>query len=92
MDTDKTQNNIKRTRLYIRFIHKYDEEIARILNALHELVNTNEDTDFVNQIHLIVIFKGPVFYLLYLSWERLAIFLLFQSLRQFLPTLGLIRQ
>ena len=35
--------------------------IACILNALHELVDTNEDTDFVKQIHLIETFKGAGF-------------------------------
>ena len=50
-------SNIK----HIRFIRKYDEEIANILDALHELVDTNENTDFVNQIHLIETFKGAVF-------------------------------
>ncbi len=54
-------SNIKRIRLYIRFIRKYDEEIAAILHALHELVDTNEDTDFVKQIHLIETFKGAGF-------------------------------
>ena len=85
-------SNIKRIRLYIRFIRKYDEEIAAILHALHELVDTNEDTDFVKQVHLIETFKGAGFYRLYPSWERLAIFLLFQNQSSCLPTLGLTRQ
>ena len=50
-------SNIKRIRLYISFIRKYDEEINSILEAMHELVNTNEDTDFVKQIHLIAFSK-----------------------------------
>ncbi len=54
-------SNIKRTRLYISFIRKYDEEIKSILNAMHELVEANEDTDFVKQIHLIETFKGAGF-------------------------------
>ena len=54
-------NNIKRIQLYIRFIHKYDKEIASILDVLHELVDTHEGTDFVNQIHLIETFKGAGF-------------------------------
>ena len=40
-------SNIKRIRLYISFIRKYDEEIAGIMDALHDLVDSNEDTDFV---------------------------------------------
>ena len=54
-------SNIRRIRLYISFIRKYDEEIQGILNAMHELVDTNEDTDFVKQIHLIETFKGAGF-------------------------------
>lgn len=54
-------NNIKRIRLYIRFIRKYDDEIADIMDAFHELVDFNEDTDFVKQIHLIETFKGADF-------------------------------
>ena len=51
-------SNIKRIRLYISFIRKYDEEINNILESLHELVDANEDADFVKQIHLIETFKG----------------------------------
>lgn len=54
-------SNIKRIRLYISFIRKYDEEINSILESLHELVDANEDSDFVKQIHLIETFKGAGF-------------------------------
>ena len=54
-------SNIKRIRLYISFIRKYDEEIQGILDSLHEFVDSNEDTDFVKQIHLIETFKGAGF-------------------------------
>ncbi len=54
-------SNIKRIRLYISFIRKYDEEISSILESMHGLVNANEDTDFVKQIHLIETFKGAGF-------------------------------
>ena len=54
-------SNIKRIRLYISFIRKYDEEINNILESLHELVDANKDADFVKQIHLIEIFKGGGF-------------------------------
>ena len=54
-------SNIKRIRLYISFIRKYDEEIKGILDAMHELVDANEGTDFVKQIHLIETFKGAGF-------------------------------
>ena len=36
-------SNIKRIRLYISFIRKYDEEINNILESLHELVDANDD-------------------------------------------------
>ena len=51
-------SNIKRIRLYISFIRKYDEEINSILDVMHELIDANEDTDFVKQVHLIETFKG----------------------------------
>ena len=54
-------SNIKRIRLYISFIRKYDEEINNILESLRELVDANEDADFVKQIHLIETFKGAGF-------------------------------
>ena len=54
-------SNIKRIRLYIGFIRKYDEEINSILESMHELVAANEDTDFVKQIRLIETFKGAGF-------------------------------
>ena len=41
--------------------NKYDEEINSILESLHELVDANEDSDFVKQIHLIETFKGAGF-------------------------------
>ena len=54
-------SNLRRIRLYISFIHKYDEEINAILDAMHGLVDSNEDTVFVKQIHLIETFKGAGF-------------------------------
>lgn len=54
-------SNIKRIRLYISFIRKYDEEINSILDSLHELINKNEGTVFVKQVHLIETFKGAGF-------------------------------
>lgn len=54
-------SNFKRIRLYIRFIRQYDEEVSLILSDMHELVNVNESTEFVKQIHLIESFKGAGF-------------------------------
>ena len=54
-------SNFKRILLYIRFIRQYDKEISAILSDMHELVDSNKDTDFVKQIHLIESFKGAGF-------------------------------
>lgn len=53
--------NYKRIRLYIRFIRQYDVEINSILADMHELVDINENTDFVKQIHFIESYKGAGF-------------------------------
>lgn len=54
-------SNFKRILLYIRFIRQYNEEVSNILSDMHELVDSNEDTSFVKQIHLIKSFKGAGF-------------------------------
>ena len=54
-------SNFKRILLYIRFIRQYDEEVSSILSDMHEIVDANEDTEFVKQIHLIESFKGAGF-------------------------------
>lgn len=54
-------SNFKCILLYIRFIRQYDEAIQDILSDMHELVDSNEDADFVKQIHLIESFKGAGF-------------------------------
>ena len=83
-------SNIKRIRLYISFIRKYDEEINNILESLRELVDANEDADFVKQIHLIEnILKVLVSCLLYPSWVRLVTFQHFQNQNNFSLIFGL---
>ena len=54
-------SNFKRILLYIRFIRQYNEEISAILSDMHEIVDANEDTEFVKQIHLIESFRGAGF-------------------------------
>lgn len=54
-------SNFKRIRLYIRLIRNYDEEISTILSDMHELVDANESTTFVKQIHLIESYRGAGF-------------------------------
>ncbi len=55
------ESNIKRIRLYISLIRKYDEEIKSILDSMHEFIDANENTVFVEQVHLIETFKGAGF-------------------------------
>lgn len=54
-------SNFKRIRLYIRLILNYDEEISSILSDMHELVDANESTTFVKQIHLVESYRGAGF-------------------------------
>lgn len=55
------ESNVKRIRLYISLIRKFDEEISGIIETLHELIDANEDSVFVQQIRLIETFKGAGF-------------------------------
>lgn len=55
------KSNFKRILLYIRFIRQYNEEVSTIISDMHELVDSNEDTDFVKQIHLVETIKGAGF-------------------------------
>ena len=54
-------SNFKRILLYIRFIRQYNAEIEFILSDMRDIVESNEDTDFVKQIRLIETFKGAGF-------------------------------
>ena len=84
------ESNIKRIRLYISFIRKYDEEINDILESLHKLVDSNEDTKFVKQVHLIETFKGAGFLSAATIMAKLVTFLLFQNQNSFSLILVLI--
>ena len=54
-------SNERCIRLYVSFIRKYDEEIASLVDTLHEIIDANEDTTFVRQVHLLESFKGAGF-------------------------------
>lgn len=54
-------SNFRRIQIYISFIRKYDEQVGSILKDMHELVDANEGTEFVKQIHLIETYKGAGF-------------------------------
>jgi transposase len=82
-------SNLKRIRIYIRFIRKYDEEIAAILEDMHELVDANENTDFVKQIHLIESYKGAGFLSAVSLMGEIGDFSAFHSPKQLFAYFGL---
>ncbi|HVI41182.1 MAG TPA: IS110 family transposase [Anaerovoracaceae bacterium] len=82
-------SNFKRIRLFIRFIRQYDEEISFILRDMHELVDTNEDTDFVKQIHLIESFRGAGFLSAASLMSEIGDFSAFKSPKQLFAYFGL---
>lgn len=82
-------SNVTRIRLYISFIRKYDEELKNILNAMHDLVNSNEDTDFVKQIHLIETFKVAGFLSTESLMGEIGDFSAFSKLKQLFSYFGL---
>lgn len=54
-------SNERLIKLYVSFIGKYNEEVAGVLAAMHELVDANPDDLFVKQIRLVESFKGAGF-------------------------------
>ncbi|MEW8974181.1 MAG: IS110 family transposase [Tissierellaceae bacterium] len=82
-------SNFKRILLYIRFIRQYDKEISAILSDMHELVDSNEDTGFVRQIHLIESFKGAGFLSAVSLMCEIGDFSAFQSPKQLFAYFGL---
>ncbi|MGC4019980.1 MAG: IS110 family transposase [Muricomes sp.] len=82
-------SNFKRICIYIRFIRQYDEEIKRILADMHELVDSNEDTAFVKQIHLIESYKGAGFLSAASLMSEIGDFSAFKSPKQLFAYFGL---
>jgi len=82
-------SNFKRIRLYIRFIRSYDEEVSSILSDMHDLVNANESTDFVKQIHLIESYKGAGFLSAVSLMGELGDFSAFRTPKQLFAYFGL---
>lgn len=82
-------SNFKRIRLYISFIRKYNEEISSILSEMHKLVDENENTDFVKQIHLIETFKGAGFLSAVSLMGEIGDFSAFNSPKQLFAYFGL---
>jgi hypothetical protein len=85
-------SNFKRILLYIRFIRQYNAEIEFILSDMRDIVESNEDTDFVKQIRLIETFKGAGFSQPLALCVKLEIFLLLNLLSNFLHILVLIQR
>lgn len=85
-------SNIRRIRLYISFIRKYDEEIKGILDAMHELVDANEGTDFVKKIHLTETFKGAGFLSAVSLMGEIGDFSAFSKPKQLFAYFGLARR
>lgn len=82
-------SNFKRIRLFIRFIRRYNEEISSILKDMHELVDANEETDFVKQIHLIESVKGAGFLSAVSVMSEIGDFSAFRSPKQLFAYFGL---
>lgn len=82
-------SNFKRIRLYISFIRKYDEEISLILSDMHALVDANESTELVKQIHLIESFKGAGFLSAVSLMGEIGDFSAFNSPKQLFAYFGL---
>ncbi len=82
-------SNFKRIRLYISFIRKYDEEISLILSDMHALVDANESTELVKQIHLIETFKGAGFLSAVSLMGEIGDFSAFNSPKQLFAYFGL---
>ncbi len=82
-------SNFKRILLYIRFIRQYNEEVSNILSDMHELVNSNESTGFVKQIHLIESIKGAGFLSAVSLMCEIGDFSVFQSPKKLFAYFGL---
>ena len=82
-------SNFKRIRLYIRIIRNYDIEVASVLSDMHELVDANENTDFVKQIHLVESYKGAGFLSAVSLMSEIGDFSSFHSPKQLFAYFGL---
>ena len=82
-------SNAKLINLFVSFIKKYDEEVDGILEAMHELVDTQPDEPFVKQIHLIETFKGAGFLSAVTVMCEIGDFSVFKSPKQLFAYFGL---
>lgn len=82
-------SNFKLIRLYIKHIRRFDEDVDSILSDMHELVDSNESTTFVKQIHLIESFKGAGFLSAVSLMAEIGDFSSFRSPKQLFAYFGL---
>jgi len=82
-------SNFKRIRLYVRFIRAFDEEISALLSDMHELVESNEDSVFVKQVHLLESIKGVGFLSAVSLMGEIGDFSAFRSPKQLFAYFGL---
>jgi hypothetical protein len=75
--------------LYIKHIRRFDEDVDSILSEMHELVNSNESTDFVKQVHLVESFKGAGFLSAVSLMAEIGDFSAFRSPKQLFAYFGL---
>jgi transposase len=82
-------SNFDRIRLYIRFIRRYDGELATVLKLMHTLVDANEGTGLVEQVRLIESYKGAGFLSAVSLMAEIGDFSAFKSPRQLFAYFGL---
>lgn len=82
-------SNFRRIQIYISFIRKYDEQVDSIRKDMHELVDANEETEFVKQIHLIESYKGAGFLSAVSLMGEIGDFKSFKSPKQLFAYFGL---
>ena len=82
-------SNFKRMSRYIQSIWQYDQQISAVLSDMHELVDCNEGTKLVEQIHLIESFRGAGFLSAVSLMAEIGDFSAFRSPKQLFAYLGL---
>lgn len=82
-------SNFKLIRLYIKHIRRFDEDVNSILSDMHELVDSNESTIFVKQVHLVESFKGAGFLSAVSLMAEIGDFSAFRSPKQLFAYFGL---
>jgi len=82
-------SNAIQIRLCVSFIRKYDEEIAGVIAAMHELVDENADKTFVQHIRLIQTIPGAGFLSAVTVICEIGDFSVFKSPKQLFAYFGL---